>query len=110
MSTKQSNQPVEIGGSDYETVAASQQRMVEFLHGHAGVAADWPALLARDEADSLKWSNSQRSARLLVVNYEDCIDNPGRISLEIARFVRRDLDVGKMSTVVDNSIARAPLK
>jgi len=42
MSTKQSNQPVEVGGSDYETVAASQTAQVL---GGVGAKGDFIARL-----------------------------------------------------------------
>jgi hypothetical protein len=54
----------------------------------------------------LRWLSAQVNMRVLYVTYGDAVRQPAQHAAAIARFLERDLDVARMTAVVDESLHR----
>jgi hypothetical protein len=91
-----------------EEVIASQNVMLERQGKAAGQLADEKLLgLFRAELQKVdQWINSQPNFRLLYVNYNDVLKNPGPTVRTVNEFLGGDLDVTAMLRVVEPELYR----
>lgn len=89
---------------DLIEILQSQQKMLKKDPGvfPMGLAEIFKKQLSKTES----WLNGQPNMEVLYVNYKDIIEQPEELSENISSFLESDLDILKMSEVIDKNLYR----
>jgi hypothetical protein len=90
-----------------EEILASQRKMLQRRGEEAGGDDKELGRAFRQHLEELeKWMGGQDNMRVLYLNYNDMVSDPGDSIQEVNRFLGGGLDVQKMLGVVDESLYR----
>lgn len=89
-----------------DEVLTSQNKMLERLGQNLNPDDEMGELLAKHLNKTFKWLDMQKNFEVLCVSYNDLVENPLKEVEIVIGFLGINLDVEKMSGVIDRSLYR----